>query len=55
MNYNQRILDRLNDPATPREEYMRLWEQWNDIVWRQKVVDETAKQWQLAKEANRAP
>lgn len=42
VNYNQRLLDRLNDPATPRAEYMRLWNEWQGIVYRQKVLDEQA-------------
>lgn len=42
MNHNQRVLNRLNDPNTPREEYMRLWEQWNDIMFRQRCVDQAA-------------
>jgi hypothetical protein len=43
MNHVQRILNRMNDPSTPREEYMRLWEEWNDIVRRQKCIDEEVK------------
>lgn len=44
MNYNATIKAKLDDPKTPREEYMRLWEQWQDILHRQAVCDAEAEQ-----------
>jgi hypothetical protein len=42
INPNAQVLAKLQDPKTPTREYVRLWNEWRDILHRQAVVDAIA-------------
>lgn len=43
MNHAAWLLAKLNDPSTPREQYMRYWEEYQDLLHRQAVLNEEAR------------
>lgn len=55
MNYAAWLLRQLNDPALSTSKYMRLWQEYQDLVHRQACIDEEARKRQLVSRIEPAP